>query len=122
MRIADRLRITVVIGAAIAALGSATAHKEQQKGYYPRKQPAPQPRPQAQPGPVAQPEPVIAPGTCEHFCGYVARCRIETYAACFEHCKQTGRASRPGGRDQLIAFARSSCEQLVVLMHEPPTP
>jgi hypothetical protein len=121
MRIADWLRVLLVIGAATAALASAKAQQNQQKGYYPKPPPAAPPL-HAQPGSSAPPDPMLVPGRCEHYCSHIANCSIEPYPACVASCRESGREQHAEGREQLATYARSTCEQLVVLLHQPRGP
>ena len=93
------LRVVVVVGAVVAALGSATSTSQQQ--------PAPQygPRPAQQ-----QAQPQYTP--CEHACGQVSRCNLQPYDACVAECRRTGTEQQPGGPEQLALITQASCAQL----------
>ena len=113
----NALRIAIVLGGAVALAGSATggSQQPQQRGYYPRPQGQQQPQP-AQTGyaPPYQQQPQTAQSSspCEAACSQISRCNVMRYDACLSECVSTNAASKPGGADQLIMIARSSCQQI----------
>ncbi len=122
MQLPDWLRVVVVGGSVVAVAGSATSN--QQTGFYPRPQGQQAPGAQAQqPPPQAPAEPgAPAAGSCEGFCGQIARCNLGAYDACVQECRTSGAEQEANGPASLAYAAQQSCEQLAAFAQQPAQP
>lgn len=96
----------MVLGAVVAAIGSATS------------QSSPPPPQYAAPGPGQPQAQTYSP--CEYACGQISRCYLAQYPSCVAQCRQNGTEQQPGGPEQLTVISQSTCEQLQASMQQVP--
>ncbi len=105
-RLGDALRVAIVAGAALAALGSSTK-RPLQASYFTKAQPPSH--------------------ACEDACAQVSACDLTPYPACLSKCRADGTEQQAGGPERLAVIARSSCDDIAATTQpgqakQPPLP
>lgn len=119
MELSSAIRILVVGGAVVAALGSATSNQPQPSFFTTPPPPAGTP-----PAPPPAPTTAAAPNaaTCDAACARVAACDVTTFDVCMQDCRANQVESTAEGPAQLAAIAGASCAQLTTATEPAATP